>query len=284
MTTQAPELEHSLDARQDSTRANQLVAEAMAPTVASVPAVPAIDAPPDTSVELMAGLFDPLSGVSKTDAIVRELNGADEEALAAPALLRSPGKYFATLAQRGTVSIGGEPVKKEQLEALLIGDRELLLIAIRKATYGPELELETKCPECGAEDKDFKLDLSTVPIRQLEQPEDAIFGIKVELSGGRTAKVGLPTTADQDFVLAQTGKNVAELNSLMLSRCLKEVDGRPAIGLGVARQLSAGDRRKLLDTITDKTPGPRLGEVKRTCGACEQEFVLGLGLLDIFRF
>ena len=51
----------------------------------------------------------------------------------------------------------------------------------------------------------------------------------------------------------------------------------------MVKALSIRDRDFIIKEINDRTPGPRIGEAKRTCGVCEKEFGLDIGLLDIFR-
>lgn len=274
-----------IDAGSHPAQVNSLLGSALADTPVPVDAEPqpVVQAPPDCRVELLAGLVDPLQGTTATDAVVRELTGADEEALAAPAVSRSAAKFLQAVVGRGTVSIGGEKPSPAQFDGLLIGDRELLFLTIRKATYGTDLELVTQCPHCDARDNDFVYSLTDVEVRPLQQPEDAVFGFEVELSGGRTATVLLPKAVDQDALLQAVNKNEAELNTLMLVRCVQKIDGQLVLGGGTIRSLTIKDRRTLLKAISERTPGPRIGEAKRVCHVCEKEFDLGIGLLDIFR-
>lgn len=274
-----------IDAGQHPDLANSLIASAVAdnPAAAEVPATPTIERQPDCNVELLAGLLNQIEGTSKTDAVVRELTGVDEELLSSPTVARSTAKFIQAVTGRGTESIGGEKPKGTDYDTLLIGDRELLLIAIRKVTYGAEVELQTVCPHCADKDEDFVFDLNDVEVRPMERLEDALYGFTVELPSGKTAKLSLPRCADQDALLTSTGKNLAELDTLMLSRIVQQLNGELVIGDAKLRNLSVKDRRALLKAVNERTPGPRLGEAKRTCRACEQEFELGLGLLDIFR-
>ena len=274
-----------IDAVQNPDLANSMIASAVAdtPAAAEVAPPPPVKALPDTHVELLAGVVNQLEGTSVTDAEVRELTGADEEALASPAVARSVAKFVQAIVGRGTKTLGGVAPTPAAFDSLLIGDREILLLAIRKATYGSELELETRCPHCDARDEDYVFDLNDVDVRPLERLEDAIYGFDVELPSGRSARVSLPCAVDQDALLQAEKKNTAELDTLMLSRCVTKLDGELVMGQATVRNLSVKDRRELLKQINERTPGPRLGEAKRTCGACEKEFGLGLGLLDIFR-
>lgn len=274
-----------IDAGTNTDQANAMIAGALQETPSSAPAVerPTITPPPDRTVKLMAGVMDQLDGTTETDAVVRELTGADEEALTSPTLARNPAKYLAMLAVRGTESIGRHKATDDVVANLLVGDRELLLLGIRKATYGDELELITRCPHCDTEDKDFTYDLRSIETKPLENLEEAIYGFDVETPSGITAHVNLARAADLDAVMNATDKNLGELNTLMLSRCVTQLNGLPVMGPGALKALGIRDRQELLKSINDRTPGPRLGEAKRTCGACEQEFDLGIGLLDLFR-
>lgn len=277
--------EQVIDAGTNADVANRMISEAVAdspqPATASEPVT--ISRPPDTEVELLVGLVNPLEGTTEKTAVVRELNGNDEEALSAPALVRSVPKYLNAIAVRGTETVGGQKADDSLIGGLLIGDREMLLLGIRRATYGDDLELITRCPHCETVDEDFSYPLSSVPVRRLENIEDAIYGFTLELPSGKTAHVNLPRAADQDALLLATDKNTGELNTLMLSRCVQRIDDMPLMGAGQVKAMSIRDREYVMKQINDRTPGPRLGEAKRTCGACEQEFELGIGLLDIFR-
>jgi hypothetical protein len=277
-----------VDATTNPDQANALLAGALSND--SVPAaapqqvsMPTIAPPPDRQVALMAGLVNQLEGTTATDAVVRELTGADEEALSAPAVARSVTKYLGELVLRGTESIGGQKPTKQQLDSLLVGDRELLLLGVRKATFGNELELRTTCPHCGDVDEDFVYDLNDIRVEPLGNPEKAIYGYDFTLPSGRVATLSLSRAADQDAVLTAETKSSGELNTLMLARLVQKIDGELCINAAPIRALGLRDRRALQEEVTENTPGPRLGEAKRTCSACEKEFELGFGLLDIFQ-
>lgn len=274
-----------IDAGTDAERANRMISEAVADTASSATASEPVTVrrPPDTEVELLVGLVNQLEGTTEKRAVVRELTGVDEEALAAPALTRSIPKYLNAVAVRGTETIGEVKATDDVIAGLLIGDREMLLIGIRRATYGDDLELITHCPHCKTTDEDFVYSLADVPTRGLDRVEDAIYGFTLDLPSGKTAQVTLPRAADQDALLTATDKNAGELNTLMLSRCVQRIDDQPVMGEGQVKSLSIRDRDFIMKAINDRTPGPRLGEAKRTCGACEKEFDLEIGLLDIFR-
>jgi len=243
----------------------------------SIPEV-VIPSLPDTTVTLAAGLIDPFENTVSTTAEVRELNGADEEAIAK---LSDPGKALLAILERATVSIGDQPSTKQILGSLLAGDREALLLAIRKATFGSEVEVSTVCDKC-PELQTFKIDLDKdVEVKRLEDPiRDRRF--TVELKAG-LAKVNLPTGDVQTQIINATDKNSAELDTMLLVACVTEIGDQPVLSPNRIRSLGITDRRLLLDEIASRNPGPQLSEIKKACGTCGQEVYLPLTLAELFR-
>jgi hypothetical protein len=243
----------------------------------SVPEV-VIPSLPDTTVTLAAGLIDPFENTVSTTAEVRELNGADEEAIAK---LSDPGKALLAILERATVSIGDQPATKQLLGSLLAGDREALLLAIRKATFGSEVEVSTVCDKC-PELQTFKIDLNKdVEVKKLDDPiRDRRF--TVELKAG-LAKVNLPTGDVQTQIINATDKNSAELDTMLLAACVTEIGDQPVLSPNRIRTLGITDRRLLLDEIAQRNPGPQLSEIKKACGTCGQEVYLPLTLAELFR-
>jgi hypothetical protein len=243
----------------------------------SIPEV-VIPSLPDTTVTLAAGLIDPFENTVSTTAEVRELNGADEEAIAK---LSDPGKALLAILERATVSIGDQPATKQLLGSLLAGDREALLLAIRKATFGSEVEVSTVCDKC-PELQTFKIDLNKdVEVKKLDDPiRDRRF--TVELKAG-LAKVNLPTGDVQTQIINATDKNSAELDTMLLAACVTEIGDQPVLSPNRIRTLGITDRRLLLDEIAQRNPGPQLSEIKKACGTCGQEVYLPLTLAELFR-
>jgi hypothetical protein len=253
---------------------NKLVSQEVAGSIPEV-VIPSL---PDTTVTLAAGLIDPFAGTVSTTAEVRELNGADEEAIAK---LSDPGKALLAILERATVSIGEEPATKQLLGSLLAGDREALLLAIRKATFGSEVEVSTVCDKC-PELQTFKIDLDKdVEVKKLDDPiRDRRF--TVELKAG-PAKVNLPTGDVQTQIINATDKNSAELDTMLLAACVTEIGDQPVLNANRIRTLGITDRRLLLDEIAKRNPGPQLSEIKKACGTCGQEVYLPLTLAELFR-
>lgn len=238
--------------------------------------VPQINDAPITSVDLLKGLFNFETGEWQKKAIVRELNGEDEEALASASAKKelSYAEYMSALLSRAVVSIGDIDIQDNPylVDQLMIGDRDLLFLGAIKATYGRARELEVTCGQCGETnfvtlqlDEDFKV-----------HGADKVFDkpMEVTLKNGSVIKLNYPSGADSLYV-AKKGKTTAEQNTLMLARCTVWDGAERPEDLEVwAKALNLGDRSKLVKSLTTDPPGPRMEEVNTQCGFCNEEMTL----------
>jgi len=250
----------------DTSSANSVIAD---------PA-PQINDAPSTVVDLLRGLLNFETGQWQTKAIVRELNGEDEEFIASASSKKelSYAEYMSILLSRAVISIGDIEIEGNAylVDQLMIGDRDLLFLGTIKATYGRARELEVTCGSCDGTnfitlelDEDFKVTKSK---NDLHKP------MEVTLRDGSVVKLNYPTGADSLFV-AKKGKTTAEQNTLMLARCSVWDNGTQPQDLEVwAKALNLGDRSKLVKSLTTDPPGPKMGEVKTQCGVCNEELTL----------
>lgn len=234
-------------------------------------------APSDTEVVLPGGFINREGALVKY-AEVRELNGADEEAIARSG---NTGRALNTMLQRGLVTLGMESTSKEDLDTLLSGDRDAILIGIRRATFGKSIEFSGACPSCSAE-QTLVLDLDTdIPVVTLDDPiEDRLWEYTSKLG---TVIVGLPTGLTQRRLLENSEKTASELNTILLSGCVASINGSPSMGAPSVLKLSWKDREILVQQILERNPGPRLGEVKKACEACGEDIPMPLTLASLFR-
>lgn len=276
-------MEQVINAESNPQLANQLVNQAIA-TAAQAEAsggaqeLKPAPLPPDTKVELLGGLFDPFTNTNETEAEIRELTGTDEEAIAK---ITDLGKSLLAILQRGVVSIGGTKATAEMLDDLLAGDRELLLLAIRKATFGSTVEVSGPCPHCNAE-QDFEIDLNAdVTLKKLDDPVSDRQFIVTGKAG--TFKVALPTGHAQKKLMLNAEKTTAELDTMLLRECVLAINEKPVIDVRQVLSLGIQDRRKLTTEIGERNPGPQLSEITKSCSSCGQEVPLPLTVADTFR-
>lgn len=253
---------------------------------------PLIDLPADDLVILPGGLVREGS-VTKT-ATVKELTGEDEELLAKASQTVNPFRpnafhFIDRLLRCGVIQIGEFPesATDELLKELLVGDREQLILGIRRATYGEELDIDNwACPKCGNVES-LTMELSDIPVTELKNPEQEIL-FDVSLRKGGTARVRLATGEDQIALYEKDDLTQAQRETILLSRCIirvvtpqgveQNVAGFPSLVL----QMSVPDRHKILNELRERQPGPKYDEVKYRCDACGEEVNVAVSIGNLF--
>lgn len=237
---------------------------------------PQLGAPPRLNYTLPGGFLDD-DGVVQTAVIVRELTGVDEEALEAPLKAASskvnPYDFYEQAIKRATVRIGNvTDIDDDVVHRLLIGDRDYLMVCIRRATYGDILEGQVRCPACGgSSDVTINLEDDTdIKIKRLPDGNKRTF--TVPLRSG-TAEVRLATGGDQHDLGEDLNRSMAEMNTLLLSKCVMSINGQSTYESAlepeeIVRRLGSADRRTLLNFLAENQPGPKLREVKVPCATC----------------
>jgi hypothetical protein len=233
---------------------------------------------PIGEVDLPGGWIAPDGTLCRT-AMVHELTGLHEERLARINPATNYPSYVQTLLKSGLESINGHELDDEQMKTLLLGDRESLLLGIRIATYGPNLDMHLTCPACRHEE-DLILELDKdIPVKEMDTPE--VREYDVELRGGRLAVVRPATVGVLDSIW-DVKKTGAEMKTATLQRCVKTLDGRNVAPQDILR-LGLADRKTLLTFLHDIQPGPDYEGVRLACEECGEESALVLDLADLFQ-
>lgn len=268
----------TFDARQNPEQANAATQAVLAQDHKD--SRPVIEAPAETHVALDRGILR--DGTWQRTAEVRELTGADEEALAQAGTNWT--RIIDTLLTRGVRTVGNEFMTRALADELILGDRETLVLAIRRVSFGDSISYERiPCPAC-EELIDVTFPLDQIPTVHLDDPGAQEFA--VELRHGRTAYLRLPTGADQRAVLALKDATTAAQNTTMIGRCLLRVEGPDGDETGsaaLARELAMADRQTIVAFLAKAQPGPRYQDVTFAHEVCGEEVPLPIGLADLFR-
>jgi hypothetical protein len=234
--------------------------------------------PPSSNVVTLPGGYINAAGEVITEAEVRELTGADEEAIARAS---NVGKAILTILSRGTVKIGDEKADDKILDQMLSGDRDALILGIFKATFGNEAEVAAFCSGC-SEFKTISLDMTTdIKTKVLTDPiNDRVFTVEGK---NKTYTVQLPTGFAQKEMINNSDKSSAELNTLMLEHTVLNINGSPVLSKLQVQNLGLTDRRMIIDEINKRVSGPQFDEISVTCSDCESEVQVPINFGTLFR-
>ena len=153
------------------------------------------------------------------------------------------------------VSLGGEPVTTGLIRKLLVGDRDYLMLQLRRLSLGDEVNAVLNCPACSAP-MDVSFRASEVPVEW--RPQKALSHTMA--AGTREIQFRLPTGGDQEDLL---GKNPEEAAEELLDRCILDEGGCA---------LSSQERAAVVDEMERVAPRVEL-ELDMTCPECSHSFV-----------
>ena len=251
-------------------------------TVSAVPP-PAAEAPAENNnvtelanrtantefVELPSrGMFYPANHPLRGQEVVeiRYMTARDEDILTSPTLLQK-GLAVDKFIQNILVD------QSIRVDSLLVGDKSAIMVAARITGYGPDYEVNIKCPECGSE-SEFAFDLSDYEkyfnkFEQVEEFQDlnnGTFSIVLPQSGNEVV-VRLLTSADEKSILnRQKSKKKNKLADSQTTDLLKmfivSIDGvsDPVNLDDMIMNMSARDSRLLRREYTKLVPTVKIVE------------------------
>lgn len=197
---------------------------------------------------------------------LRELTGWEEEYLARHQHDPNTARTCNEVLARCCVAPGVEPDQevRTRVRALLVAERDLELVRLRRMSLGPDVQAQLDCPSCGrANDASFSLDdLDLDPGIPAQRSGLAVDDDQLTLT--------LPTAGDQEELLDTDLDGPAERRTWLLARSLREPDGSP-LGLDAARALPLARRAAIEQVVDDRLPTVDLDLAVR-CAFCGADF------------
>ena len=232
--------------------------------------------PASSEVELPGGFMDSGSLVKYVE--IRELNGSDEEAIAKAG---SAAKALNTILEKGLVRVGGRPVKQTDFDEMLLGDRDAVLLGIRKITFGDTVNASVFCGKCEVV-RDVTIDLNKdIEVKELTDPvNERVFNVELRVGN---ALVSLPNGLTQRKIMENGDRTPSEIATIIIAGCLISINDHASYGTSTALNLGIKDRESIVTEIAERNPGPRLGGVVKACEACGKDLFIPLSLADLFR-
>ena len=219
---------------------------------------------------------------------VREMDGADEEALNAVAKKNGGAKVINRLLERCIVRIGSMYQKDTSVDAwrakiasITIPDQDYALMKIRSVSMGKELECSTECPDCGNKIKTF-FSVDELEVRPYagDKSQSVTFTLPrgyVDEKGEvhKEVRMRIPNGLDREVALPVARRNESKGVTLMLTRICKFTDGYP-MSEDVLRKMKIRDRQEIEKQNRDLVAFGYDLTVEAECPSCGLEFPVAL--------
>ena len=224
---------------------------------------------------------------SHLTASVKQMTGVEEEILTDPKLSRNAGKLITSLLHSTVITLDGNNPSIDTIRNLTIGDRDYLLMELRKVSLGSEIPMSFQCPSCSA-NVEIEYDLNE--INTIVAKKNAPLEIEVELVDGHTdddgavhkdAVVTLPTGLTQERTAAIMRQNVAKGNTEMLLQTVHKLGTLEKVTSTLIRGLTKRDRDVLTKVVSREAPGPKLS-IDVDCYECGYNFETVMDLANFF--
>ncbi len=220
-------------------------------------------------IQLPHGFWE--GGLRHVEAMVRPLNGYDEEFLFEEAASYTPVRRATAILSRCTLRLGPvSPVSETHVAHLSAGDREALLLHLRRLTFGDRMQATVSCPRVGC---DQRLDLE-VRVGDLLAPvsREAAESYETQVAGGSgiyRMRFRLPTGADQEAAVEAAGQGVEAGVRTLVERCVLAAEA--SAGAVAARELPAPVLSGLSEAMARLDPQAEV-ELAVRCPSCGAQF------------
>lgn len=176
---------------------------------------------------------------------------------------RPAARTTALLGRCVTLEPGLPPAGPELVRALTIGDREALLLHLRRAMLGERLSAVATCTACG-EKLDLDLEVGSLLLPPYPH-EGTLHQAEIEAQGRRyRVTFRLPTGADQEWAAPFAATDAEAAAHGLLERCVRSVEDEAGILLP---GLPPAVTEALPDVMAELDPQAEI-EIGTTCPAC----------------
>jgi hypothetical protein len=186
------------------------------------------------------------AGTGERIVELRIPTGHDEEAILDPGLTHA--QRVTKLLERCIVRVGEAAPTPAVLGSLVAGDREALMLHLRRAAFGGELDCVLECTECG-ETMDLDLSIDELLVEPYPEPRAEH---ETQLDGGRRVRFRLPTGGDLEAA-ARAGEDPEAGVRALLERCVIDAGGTVEPLLDPPARAELARRMAALDPQADVT-------------------------------
>jgi hypothetical protein len=237
--------------------------------------------------QLPLGLIQ--GGVANQDIILNPMTAGIRRKLLSRSNQRNPSAGMTSMMCECCESVGGAAPSPQIFNSLSIGDRDYVLLMIRKISLGNILTAQLNCPRC-QQDIIFDLDIDQINIRRLENEKDfviegtyAFVELKDDESGIEVV-LRLPVGFDQAAISDQMRTDPVLANYELYARLIKSLtkNGTPVENPNSVKFLDSLPLKEiewLENAFRSTMPGPDWF-VNVTCEVCGRRSLLDLSDTD----
>ncbi len=220
-----------------------------------------------------------LDGTWHRDAVLRPLSGRDEVFLLQQGDALSVASRTTALLARCLCNLGTlSAVTADITRCLTIGDREALLLHLRRLTFGEKISCVLPCPDC-AEKLDLDLPVTELLLPPYSHASDLHEASVTSDDVSYRVRFRLPNGADQEQAATLVAAAPDAAAELVLRRCVQEmVDERTGEPI---HDIPAGLVTALADTMAGRDPQAEI-ILALACPACGARFRIPLDIADYF--
>lgn len=244
----------------------------------------------DQITGLLPGGYVDKAGVVHRHVELAPLSGREEEFLAGDHRWESASLVTTILSRcmqrMGTIS----PVSEEVARDLLVADRQYLLLKLREATFGDQVQATIFClwPDCGYK-MDIDFSIRDIPVResedkgptyQMELSPEAAF-TDDDGQAYREITFRLPNGGDQEAISPLLSQNEAKALAMLLGRCVQGIGPWRDPGDERISRLSPLARMEIERQMEAVAPQVEL-IMEGNCPECGREFAMPFDLQGFF--
>jgi len=212
------------------------------------------------------------------DARIIPMTGLTRKAIAKDSVRNNPIKVTDIILSHCLKSIGPYVVTSRVLAELVIGDRDFLILEIRKISMGTTITAGVTCETCDAK-VDIKFNIDEIEVIRLVDPLGESSKIKVEdgelvypLSGkGFSSVCRFPKGKDQELIMQMAQKNPVAASYGLYVACLREWEGKKGpFEAAFFDELSLTKIDAFEDEFMAFQPGPIM-KMEAPCPSCSSD-------------
>ncbi len=218
------------------------------------------------------------------NAGIRPLNGTDEETMREIAQVLLPVKRITILLTRCLTNLGPKTaINFDDVYSLTVGDRDALLLLLRRLIYGDKIQSVLTCPIVSCVKKmDLELTIGDILVPPNQNAREVYERAISENGTTYNVKFRLPTGADQVEAAKLAFHDPDAASNLMLLRCIQEVKREDA-KIRIKNNPPKVVAEALPKIMTELDPQAEI-LLDMTCPSCNQSFTANFDIGDyLFR-